>query len=68
MKIKIKVHPNSSKEEIKETSEGFEVWIKAKAEDNKANAALVKLLKKKFKREVVIKSGFTSKNKIIEIK
>lgn len=69
MKIKIKVHPNSSKEEIKKIDEdNYEIWIKEKAEDNKANIALIKVLKKYFKKEVNIKSGFTSKNKIIEIK
>lgn len=68
MILKVKVHPNSSKEKIKEVTGGLEIWIKARAEDNKANIALVKLLKRHFNKEVVIKSGFTSKNKIIEIK
>lgn len=68
MKIKIKVHPNSSKEEIKKIDEGnYEIWIREKAENNKANIAVAKLLKKYFKKEAKIKSGFTSKNKIIEI-
>lgn len=69
MKIKIKLHPNSSKEEIKKISgENFEVWIKEKPIDNKANIELIKLLKKYFGKQVKIKSGFTSRNKIIEIK
>jgi uncharacterized protein (TIGR00251 family) len=68
MRIKIKVHPNSSKEDIKKIDEGnYEIWVKEKTEDNKANIALIKLLKKHFKSEIKIKSGFTSKNKIIEI-
>ncbi len=68
MKISIKIHPNSSREEIKKISdENFEVWIKEKAEKNKANMAVIKLLKKYFKKSVKIKSGFISKNKIVDI-
>jgi len=68
MKIKIKVKPNSSKEEIKKISEGdFVVWLKEKPVDNKANIKLMKLLKKYFKQDAKIISGFTSKNKIIEL-
>jgi uncharacterized protein (TIGR00251 family) len=68
MKIKVRVHPNSSKEEIKQISrESYEIWLKEKAEDNKANTALIKLLKRHFKSDAKIKSGFTSRNKIVEI-
>ena len=68
MKIKIKVHPKSSKEEIKKINEeNYEVWLKEEAKDNKANIGLLKILKKYFGKEVKIKSGFSSKNKIIEI-
>jgi uncharacterized protein (TIGR00251 family) len=69
MKLKIKVHANSSQEKIEKISENsFEVWIKERAVDNKANKYLEKFLKKYFDKEVKIKSGFTSKNKIVEIK
>ena len=68
MIIKIRLHPNSSKEEIKKINENnFEVWIKAKPVNNKANIELINLLKKYFKKEVKIKSGLSSRNKIIEI-
>jgi uncharacterized protein YggU (UPF0235/DUF167 family) len=44
MIIKVKVHPNSSKEEIIKIDEGsYEVWIKERAEDNRANIALAKM-------------------------
>ena len=69
MKIKIKVHPNSSKEEVRKIDDiEFEVWLKAKPIDNKANLKLIKLLKNYFNKPVMIKSGFTSKNKIVEVK
>ncbi|MCK4647543.1 DUF167 domain-containing protein [Candidatus Pacearchaeota archaeon] len=68
MKVKIKLHPNSSKEETKKISDGdYEVWLKENAVDNKANLKLIKILKKYFGREVKIKSGFTSRNKIVEV-
>jgi len=68
MIIKIKLHPNSSQEKIEKISdENYEVWIKEKPIDGKANFYLEKFLKKYFGKPVKLKSGFTSRNKIIEI-
>lgn len=67
MKIKIKVKPNSGKSEVIEKEENYIVHLKSPPENNKANIELLKLLKKYFKKEVKIKSGFTSKIKIIEV-
>jgi hypothetical protein len=69
MKISIKLHPNSSQEKIKEISKDkeYEVWIKEKPIDGKANEELVKILKKYFKKPVKITSGFTSRKKVIDI-
>lgn len=68
MILKIKVKPNSGKQEVKKISENeYIVCLKKPAEDNKANVELCKLLQRYFKREVRIKSGFTSKNKILEV-
>lgn len=69
MKIKIKVHPKSSKEEIKKISDSdFEIWLKQPAVENRANVYLVKLLQKFFNKKVEIKSGFNSRNKVVELK
>ncbi len=69
MKIKIKLHPNSSQEKIKKLSdEKFEVWIKEKPLENKANLALENLMKKNFKKSAKVIKGLKSRNKIIEIK
>ena len=69
MNLKIKLHPNSSQEKIKMLKDNeYEIWIKEKPLDNKANLELVKILKKHFKKDVKIKSGFTSRNKIVEMK
>jgi uncharacterized protein (TIGR00251 family) len=69
MNIKVKVHPSSSKEEIKKLNEGeFGVWVKEKPVENKVNIKLIKILERYFNKEVKIVSGFKSKNKVIEIK
>ena len=67
MIINVKVKPHSGKQEIIKNSNGYVVYLKSAPEDGKANMELVKLLKKHFKKEIKIKSGKTSKNKIVEI-
>ncbi|MEK6844848.1 MAG: DUF167 domain-containing protein [Nanoarchaeota archaeon] len=68
MKIKIRVHANSSKEEIIRLNDNeYEVWLGERAVKNKANIELIKLLKKYFGKEAKIKSGFTSRNKVVEL-
>ena len=70
MIIHVKVKPNSKKEEIIDLGNGnFEVYLKEKAEDGKANLKLIKLLSKKFNvsyKQISIKNP-TSRNKVIEI-
>lgn len=69
MKLRIKVHPGSSKEEIRQISEKeYEIWLKERPAENKANIELIKMLQKYFKRDIKIKTGFSSKNKIVEVK
>jgi len=68
MKIKIKIHSNSSQEKIEKISENeFEVWIREKPIQGKANEELVRLLKKYFRKPVKIVFGFNSKIKLIEV-
>ncbi|MFZ1971187.1 MAG: DUF167 domain-containing protein [Candidatus Nanoarchaeia archaeon] len=69
MIIYVKVNPSSAKQEVIQLGiNKYKVYLKSPPSDNKANIELVKLLHKYFKKEVAIKSGFTSKNKIIETK
>ncbi len=65
--MKVKLHPNSSQEKIVDRGESYEIWIKEKAVDGKANEALLRFLKKHFKKRFKIRAGFTSRNKIVEI-
>ena len=65
--IKVKVKPSSGKQSI-EKKEGFYlINVKSKPENNKANIEVIKLLERYFKKPVKIKSGLTSRNKVIEI-
>lgn len=66
-KIRIKVIPNSRKEEIIEKKELLTVKIKEPPEKNKANKAVIKLLSKKFNAKVKLISGEKNRKKIIEI-
>lgn len=66
MKLKIKVIPNSKKEEIIEGNPLI-VKVRESAEKNKANIAVINLLSRHFKKRIKIVSGFASRKKIIEI-
>ena len=69
MIIKIKVKPGSREQKIEKTSDSeYEINLKERAEDNKANIELLKLLKRYFGKEVRIVKGLKSRNKIVEVK
>ena len=69
MIIEVKVKPNSKEQEIIKTGENeYKISLKEKAEDNKANIELLKLLKMHFGKEVRIVKGLKSRNKIVEVK
>ena len=72
MKITVTVKPNSKKGPLVVMGEGGEltVYVKEVAADGKANAAVITLLAKHYsvaKSHITIKSGHTSKHKIIEL-
>jgi uncharacterized protein (TIGR00251 family) len=70
MIIKVKVKPNSREQSIKLEEGIYKIGLREKAEEGRANIELMKLLAKHFKVpsfQVSIKSGFTSKDKIVEI-
>ncbi len=67
MKLKIKVHPNSSMEKIVKVSEkDFEVWTKEKPIEGRANEKVEKILKKELGLKGKIVSGFNSRIKTFE--
>jgi uncharacterized protein len=69
--LTVKVKPNSKHQSIQEQSDGsLTVHLKSPPVDGKANQELIVLLSKKFKipkSEIVIKSGLSSRNKLVEI-
>ena len=71
MRIQVKVKPNSKQQKIEESADGsFLVRLKSPPIDGKANKELLELLAKKFhisRSQITIKSGLSSKNKLIEI-
>ena len=77
MLIKVKVSAGSKEEKVERipdsifSEEGYEglyyVKLKTPPEQGKANIELLKVLKKYFRKDVKIKSGFTSHMKIIEV-
>lgn len=71
MKIYIKVKPNAFEEKIEKIDDThFAVSVTEPAQNGLANRGVVKVLAKYFKvaqSTVMVKKGFTSKNKIIEI-
>lgn len=68
MRIKVRLHPDSSQEKIVKLEPGFYVvWIKESAFDNKANESLIKLLKHYFGREAKIVHGFKTRLKLVDI-
>jgi uncharacterized protein len=70
VKIRAKVIPNSKVEGVIREGDGFLVRVKEPAKEGKANRAVIKLLAEHFgvsQRQVVISSGFGSRNKVIEV-
>lgn len=69
MKIKVIVKTNSRNNEVKfdNNFDAYRVSVKAKPVEGEANKEVLKLLKKYFKKEVRIISGFKSNRKVIEV-
>ena len=53
--IKVKVFPNSKKDEIvKKKDDEFEVKVKEKAEEGRANNAVIKVLANYLRRKLIL--------------
>jgi uncharacterized protein (TIGR00251 family) len=64
--LRIKVVPNSSKQELVEDN-GLKLYLKSVPDKDKANVELVKYFWKVHKLYVEIKSGNKSRNKVLRI-
>lgn len=71
MKLSVKVKPNTKQQKIEESESGnLIVWLKSSPVEGKANRELIELLSQKFKvpkSQIFLKSGQTSRQKIVEI-
>lgn len=70
MKIRVRVTANSKIEEVIKEGDLFLVRVKEPAKEGRANRAVIKLLADYFgvpQRQVVISSGYGSRNKVIDI-
>lgn len=71
MKRSVKVKPNSKQQRIEELPDrSLVVYLKSPPIDGKANEELIKLLAARFdvpKASIKIKSGLSSRQKLIEI-
>jgi uncharacterized protein (TIGR00251 family) len=70
LKIRVRVYANSKIEEVIKEGDMFLVRVKEPAKEGKANRAVIKLLADYFgvpQRQVVISSGYGSRNKVIDI-
>ncbi len=66
MIIKVRVHPNSKKREIVKGNV-WNIYLKSRPENGKANNELIKLIRKELGKNVKIVHGKKSKDKILEI-
>ncbi len=70
MLIKVKVHPETRKEETRKIKEDkFELFIRARAQNNEANTRVLEIMVEIFPENKGIKivKGHTTPNKIIEV-
>jgi uncharacterized protein (TIGR00251 family) len=67
MRVSVRVKPRAGRSEVVKKGGIYVVNLKSAPENGKANVELVKLLHKYFNKPVRIKSGFTSRNKIVEV-
>ncbi len=72
MLIKVKVYPNSKRQEISQNKEdSYEVWVKAPAIAGQANREAIQVLADYFKiplNQTRLVRGFKEQNKLFEIK
>jgi len=70
VRIRVKVVPNSKVEQITCEDDEFLVKVKEPPREGRANKAVIKLVAKHFKvsqDSIIIVSGFTNRNKVIEV-
>jgi len=70
VKLQVKVFPKASRQELIEKDGVLKAYVTAAPDKGKANKALIKLIAERYKvakSRVVIVTGETSRNKIVEV-
>lgn len=69
MYLKLKVIPDSKNEKVEQLKDDeYRVWVKAPAENNKANTRVLEIIRELYvNKRVRLVSGHTSPSKIISI-
>ncbi len=70
MRLDIKIIPNASKNQVKEESGQYKVYVTAPPADGRANQAVIKALAEHFsvaKKQISIIRGVKSRHKTVEI-
>ena len=71
MRIKVRVTPNSKSDAIERLDDGtYRIKVTAKPERGKANEAVISLLSEHFnvkKRDIMVISGASGRDKVVEI-
>lgn len=69
-RVSIKVIPKSGRSELKRVGNSLKAWLKSAPSEGDANVELVRMLADKFdlpKSAVTIITGFSSRNKVVDI-
>ena len=68
MRVSITVKSDARDDRIEEQEDGsLCVYVRAPAEKGRANIAVIRLLSKRYKKDVKLVSGFTSHHKTVEL-
>ena len=65
--LNVHIHPSSKTQKIECYEDKIEIYLKENPEKNKANKALLKLLKDTFHTQITIKRGLSSRYKVVSI-
>ncbi len=67
MIIRVKVHPGSGTDSVRDIGGMLHVRVREPAERNRANIATIRLLSKHFGRPVRLVGGMSSRTKVVEV-
>jgi len=70
MMLKVRVIPNAKEVRLVRQADQLKVYLTAPAQEGRANQALIEFLADTFrvkKRQIVIRQGLTSRDKLVEI-